>query len=185
MSTSSNDQGRAYEYAWIKTLFDILSPIRETYIVNNSSLQANERAWNSITLDKQHIFMVSANAAVDAILELEPRMEENDKDVLLLELQKDEIGERGDVRDILVRRNDIEWEIGLSIKHNHTAVKHSRLGHALDFGNEWYGVPCSNQYWNDIAPIFDMLNYEKMKGTNWSELNDKQETCMFHYCRHF
>lgn len=28
------------------------------------------------------------------------------------------------VRDIVVKRKDIEWEMGLSIKHNHDAVKH-------------------------------------------------------------
>lgn len=26
----------------------------------------------------------------------------------------------------------------MSIKHNHAAVKHGRLSHVLDFGNEWY-----------------------------------------------
>lgn len=95
--------------------------------------------------------------------------------MLLLEFQKDETGESGDVRDIVIRRDDIKWEIGLSIKHNHAAVKHSRLSHVLDFGNEWYGIPCSNQYWNAINPIFDMLNCEKNRGTNWSDLSDKDD----------
>ena len=174
MSTSSNDQGRAYEYAWITALFETLNPIRKTEIVYNSSLDANERAWNAISQDKRDLFILSANSAVDAVLELEPRMEEDDDDRLLLEFQKDEAGESGDVRDIVIRRDSIEWEVGLSIKHNHTAVKHSRLSHVLDFGNEWYGIPCSNQYWNDINPIFDMLNQEKNKGTNWSDLYDKE-----------
>lgn len=173
MSTSSNDQGRAYEYAWITALFETLSPIRKTGIVCNSSLDANERAWNAVSQDKRDLFTISANAAVDAVLELEPCMEEDDGDTLLLEFQKDEAGESGDVRDIVIRRDNIEWEIGLSIKHNHAAVKHSRLSHVLDFGNEWYGIPCSNQYWNDINPIFDMLNREKNRGTNWSDLADK------------
>ena len=174
MSTNSNDQGRAYEYAWINALFRTLDPIRKTGIVYNSSLDANERAWNAVSQDKRNLFTISANAAVDAILELEPRMEENNGDTLLLEFQKDEAGETGDVRDIVIRRDDIEWEVGLSIKHNHSAVKHSRLSHALDFGNEWYSIPCSNQYWNDIAPIFQMLNHEKSRKTAWSDLEDKE-----------
>lgn len=174
MSTSSNDQGRAYEYAWINALFNALDPIRKTGIVCNSSLDANERAWNAVSREKRELFTISANAAVDAILELEPRMEENSGDTLLLEFQKDDAGESGDVRDIVIRRDDIEWEIGLSIKHNHAAVKHSRLSHVLDFGNEWYGIPCSNSYWNDITPIFNMLNREKNRGTNWCDLADKE-----------
>ncbi len=173
MSTSSNNQGRAYEYAWITALFKALDPIRKTDIVRNSSLDANERAWRAVSQDMRELFTVSAAAAVDAVLELEPCMEENAGDTLLLEFQKDEAGESGDVRDIVVRRDNIEWEVGLSIKHNHAAVKHSRLSHVLDFGNEWYGIPCSGQYWNDIDPVFDMLNREKNRGTNWSELADK------------
>lgn len=175
MGISSNNQGRAYEYAWITTLFKTLEPIRKTGIVCNSSFDANERAWNAVSQDKRNLFTVSTNAAVDALLELEPRMEEDNGDMLLLEFQKDEAGESGDVRDIVIRRDDIKWEIGLSIKHNHAAVKHSRLSHVLDFGNEWYGIPCSNQYWNAINPIFDMLNREKNRGTNWSDLSDKDD----------
>lgn len=175
MSTSSNDQGRAYEYAWINALFAVLDPIRKTEVICNSSLEANQRAWNAVTQEKRNLFTVSAKAAVNSILELEPRMEEDDGDILLLEFQKDEAGESGDVRDIVIRRDDIEWEIGLSIKHNHAAVKHSRLSHVLDFGNEWYGIPCSRQYWNDVNPVFNMLNREKNHGTNWSELDDKEE----------
>ena len=174
MSTNSNDQGRAYEYAWITALFEMLDPIRKTGIVCNSSLDANKRAWNAVSQDKRDLFTISANAAVDAVLELEPRMEEDNGDTLLLEFQKDEAGESGDVRDIVIRRDTIEWEVGLSIKHNHAAVKHSRLSHMLDFGSEWYGIPCSNQYWNDIKPIFDMLNHEKARRTNWSDLADKE-----------
>lgn len=174
MSTNSNNQGRAYEYAWITALYEILEPIRRTRIVYNSSYDANERAWNAISEDKKHFYTVSANAAVDAVLELEPRIEEDDGDLLFLEFQKDEAGESGDVRDIVIHRNEINWEIGLSIKHNHSAVKHSRLSHVLDFGKEWYGIPCSKQYWDDIAPIFNILNQEKSRGTNWSDLNDKE-----------
>lgn len=174
MSVNSNDQGRAYEYAWITALFETLGPIRETRITCNSSYDANERAWNAVGQEKQNLFIVSVNAAVDTILELEPRMEEDDDDILLLEFQKDEAGENGDVRDIVIRRDDIKWEVGLSIKHNHTAVKHSRLSHVLDFGNEWYGIPCSQQYWDDVTPVFDLLNREKSNGTDWAELDNKE-----------
>ena len=134
MSTNSNDQGRAYEYAWINTLYRALSAIRKTRIVNNSSLDANKRAWSVMDDDMQELFEISANSAVDTILELEPRMSEDDGCELLLEFQKDGAGTQGDVRDIVIKRNNIAWEVGLSIKHNHEAVKHSRLSHGLDFG---------------------------------------------------
>jgi hypothetical protein len=174
MSSKSNDQGRAYEFAWINTLLEELDSLRKTEIVYNSSYDANKKAWNTISKEKRVLYTNSANAAVNTILELEPLMEENSDDTLLLEFQKDESGVSGDVRDIVIRRDNIEWEIGLSIKTNHDAVKHSRLSHVLDFGNEWYGVPCSDKYWDDIAPVFDFLKQEKNKKTKWNNLTDKE-----------
>lgn len=176
MSTNSNDQGRAYEYAWIITLYKALHKIRNTRIVNNSSLDANKRAWMVMSAETQKLFEISADSAVETILELEPLMSENDDDELLLEFQQDKAGIKGDVRDIVVKRNDMHWEIGLSIKHNHEAVKHSRLSRGLDFGNEWFGIPCSKEYWNVVTPIFDRLKNEKVNEKEWSEIEDKEET---------
>lgn len=175
VSTKSNDQGRAYEYAWIKTLYKALCDMRKTRIVHNSSLHANEKAWALMDEEMQQTFMISAESAIDTVLEMEPKMSEGSNDELTLEFQKDGAGVKGDVRDIVIRRNDIEWEIGLSIKHNHDAVKHSRLSHKLDFGKEWFDMPCSDAYWNAVQPIFDMLKNEKDNGSRWSEINDKDE----------
>lgn len=149
--------------------------MRKTKIVDNSSLHANEKAWMLMDEEMQQTFMISAEAAINEVLEMEPRLSENDNDELTLEFQKDGAGVKGDVRDIVIRRDDIEWEIGLSIKHNHDAVKHSRLSHKLDFGKEWFDIPCSNEYWNAVNPIFDMLKSEKENGSRWSEIVQKDE----------
>jgi hypothetical protein len=61
------------------------------------------------------------------------------------------------------------------MKHNHFAVKHSRLSHVIDFGDKWYGVPCSKSYWQSVLPIFDYLQEQKRKGKAWYELTDKSE----------
>lgn len=176
MSTNSNNQGRAYEFAWINVLNQALSKTRKTVIVSNSSLEANKRAWNVMPEDMKELFIISAEAAVKTIIELEPRMAENDSGVLKLESQKDNAGVTGDVRDIVIKRDDIDWEIGLSIKHNHEAVKHSRLSHKLDFGSEWFGIPCSQNYWDSVNTIFERLKLEKDNGTKWSEISDKDDT---------
>lgn len=185
MSTNSNDQGRAYEFAWINVLEKELSKLRKTVIVPNSSLEANRRAWKAMPEEVKRRFTVSAEAAIDAILELEPRMTENDEDVLALEAQKDGAGTAGDVRDIVARREYIDWEVGLSVKHNHEAVKHSRLSHRLDFGKEWFGIPCSSQYWDAVQPIFERLKVEKANGTNWSDIVNKDETVYIPLLRAF
>ena len=45
----------------------------------------------------------------------------------------------------------------------------------MDFGKEWYNIPCTNQYWETVNPIFEMLNLEKEKGTRWSSIADKEQ----------
>ena len=153
MSNQSNDKGRAYEYICLQTLYSEINHIRPAEIIENSSFHAAYRAWETIDINTQDTLVTSANAAVATLFDMEPMILEDDGDCLELFIQPDTKGEIGDVRDIIILRRDIRWEIGLSIKHNHFAVKHSRLASQLDFGDRWFGIPCSGRYWDDIAPI--------------------------------
>lgn len=83
----------------------------------------------------------SAKAGIKTIIKLEPRIIEDGDDALTVSIQSDDVGKLGDVRDVLIIRRDIKWEIGVSVKHNHEALKHSRLSTKLDFGASWYGIP--------------------------------------------
>lgn len=175
MSSKSNDQGRAYEYITLLTLHSEISKIRRAEIVKNSSLEAVRNAWDNMSRSMQSLMSMSAHSFVPDIFNLEPLILEDDGDVVELLIQKDKNGEDGDVRDILIARSGIKWEIGLSMKHNHFAVKHSRLSHKIDFGDKWYGVPCSDSYWQSVLPIFDYLQEQKREGKAWFELTDKSE----------
>lgn len=175
MSSKSNDQGRAYEYITLLTLHSEISKIRRVEIVKNSSLEAVRNAWDNMSKSMQSLMSMSAHSFVPDIFNLEPLILEDDGDVVELLIQKDKNGEDGDVRDILIARSGIKWEIGLSMKHNHFAVKHSRLSHKIDFGDKWYGVPCSDSYWQSVLPIFDYLQEQKREGKAWFELTDKSE----------
>ena len=61
------------------------------------------------------------------------------------------------------------------MKHNHAALKHSRLSQHIDFGNDWFNVPCSKSYFATIKPIFDRLSKLKATKTAWSALLDKED----------
>lgn len=174
MSSKSNDQGRAYEFVCLLTLEEKIKKLRPVNIIKNSSYSAAERAWCTLSNEMQETYKASSYVAVDKIFELEPRIVENNNDILELLIQTDAKGKKGDVRDILIIRHNIQWEIGLSLKHNHFAVKHSRLSRRLDFGKEWYGIPCSQDYWNGVKPIFDYLIAEKNKHTKFNELTYKE-----------
>lgn len=175
MSNQSNDQGRAYEYICLLTLHNEITKFRPATIDHNSSFYAAQRAWESISQPLRSVLQEGAAAAVYTLFDLEPLIIEDGNDNLNLFIQPDYQGEDGDVRDILIVRRNIRWEIGLSIKHNHFAVKHSRLAKTLDFGEKWFGVPCSRQYWQEVYPIFNYLESEKRRGSNWRDLPSKEE----------
>ncbi len=177
MSTASNDNGRAFEYACITALKAEIEKLRGTnsaIIEDNSSLKAAKHAWDNTDSEYHKTILKAAEAMACKIPELEPMISETDDEVILLRLQKDEAGENGDVRDIVIVRGTSGWEIGLSVKHNHFAVKHSRLSTSIDFGEKWYGIPCSKKYWDAVMPIFEFLKEKKSKVTKWSELEDKE-----------
>ncbi len=196
MSAKSNDQGRAYEFAWLNILNEELSKKFKTTIIKNSSYETNKSAWDKIISDPENyaqtlkigngtsesikeylhdIFSLSASSAIESIFELEPLLTESEESLITLELQKDKEGVEGDVRDIVIRRNDISWEFGLSIKHNHDAISHNRLSRKIDFGKKWYDQPCSQKYWQDVIPIFDKLDNFKSNCVKWDEINDKSQ----------
>lgn len=175
MSNKSNNQGRAYEYVCLHLLLEKILEIRPAKIIENSSYIASQKAWNSLERTQQVLYKLSAESTIETIFALEPNIVEVNDEFLALYIQPDECGRKGDVRDIIIERKDIVWEIGLSVKHNHFAVKHSRIAKTLDFGKEWYGVQCSDEYWENVKPIFDFLEEEKNKGTRFSDLDSKEE----------
>ena len=179
MSNKSNNQGRAYEYIFLNSLFEVISKIREVSIEKNSSLMASKQAWETLSSQDKEIYKKSALTGVSIILDLEPLIIEKSNDILNLKIQSDDEGKKGDVRDIVIMRGNIDWEIGLSLKHNHFAVKHSRLSKKLDFGEKWYDIPCSEEYWKKVKPIFDFLEEEKEKKTLWKEIVNKNEEVYF------
>lgn len=174
MSNKSNDQGRAFEYSCLINLKDEISKIRPCILNEGDGFHSAKKAWETLSDEDKKIYHISSLSAIKEIFLMEPRMIEQSPDPVELLIQTDQQGEKGDVRDILIIRQAITWEIGLSLKHNHFAVKHSRLGAKLDFGKSWYDIPCSDTYWKSIKPIFDYLSQEKKLGKKWSELPDKE-----------
>ena len=124
----------------------------------------------------------AAYAAVRVVKRLEPQLwNPNGNEPLYLSIQADSAGMRGDVRDVVCLRKQNGWEIGFSCKHNHHAVKHSRLSDTIDFGKEWVGVSCSKEYFDVVVPLCTELRKyrddSKEAGTPmlWEEIEDKAE----------
>ncbi|MGN1348272.1 MAG: HaeIII family restriction endonuclease [Acutalibacteraceae bacterium] len=184
MALSNTEYGKAYEYACLIALRDHLSGRTDGMITilasdaYRTAQNAFEKAEREGLSDK---LVCAANAAVRVIIRLEPQLEYG-KDALTLIIQTDAQGIAGDVRDVVCVRGTSGWEIGISCKHNHHAVKHSRLSATIDFGQEWLGIPCSRQYFDTIVPIFNELRdmrADAIENGNplplWNDMPDKAD----------
>ena len=173
---NSTIKGKAYEYACILAFEEIVGPIRNIEVVENDSLAiARNRYENDIAQAEQTNMLLSAKAGINTIITMEPRIIEDGDDTLTLSLQPDNVATSGDVRDVLIIRRSIEWEIGVSVKHNHEALKHSRLSKILDFGNSWYGISCDQSYFDAIRPLFEDLKRRQDLGEKWRDLASKED----------
>ncbi|WRA91397.1 HaeIII family restriction endonuclease [Helicobacter pylori] len=176
MSDKSNNQGRAYEYAWCLALEQKLSVFKKVIVDKQNGFNACYRAYESLEKSLQDRYLESAKQGVLLLLDCEPLLSEvieSSQNEITLSLQKDKLGEIGDIRDILIYFD--RFCIGLSIKHNHDAVKHSRLSKDLDFGKKWLGVGVSQNYKDTIKPLFERLENAKKEGMLWRDFPNKEQ----------
>jgi len=167
--------GKAFEYAIALEYKNYLTEERHIpadFIIDEAFNTAHS-FFDEHPANEQELYRLSARASIKTMMKLEagftsPR---NEDDVLKIKIAADREGEEGDVRDIIFSR--AAWEVGFSAKNNNDAVKHSRLSHILDFGQEWLGYPVSDSYWDAIRPVFDLLTEYKNDDRDWSDVEDK------------
>lgn len=183
-SGNQTENGKAFEYACLLAIYNECKDSEKLSIRDDAPFNTAKKCYVNIKDESEKKKLdYASNAAAKAICQLEPRLLENkyinDESYLTLGIQPDSAGEIGDVRDVVCIRSSNGWEIGLSCKHNHDAVKHSRLSATIDFGNEWFGYPCSNKYFSEVVPKFNELKRIRDDSHNqklWSELGDKKIT---------
>lgn len=171
--------GKAFEYALLIEFFERLQNKTKVSITPSEPYTTARRFFTSFSEIEQETFRITASAAVNFLIDIEPRLSNglNKEDVLALEIVSDKAGQSGDVRDVLTIRSLQKWEIGISAKNNHRAVKHSRLSMNIDFGKKWLGVPCSSNYFAEIQSVFEMLEELKKKdsSTKWTSIEKMHE----------
>lgn len=176
MSNKSYINGKGFEYACIEIFYTELAKIIKNVTKNEDKCYSNnKKAWSSLDKKDKESLNLGAEALFKTISSLEPSMIDCNSEHLKLFLQEDKKGEIGDVRDLVIERKDINWEIGFSLKHNNFAVKHNRLSENLDFGKKWYNVACSEKYFGAVRIVFENLKALKLEGKKWNELKNKEE----------
>lgn len=172
--------GKAFEYAILKEFDEKLSGVTHVQIIQSDALTTAKDCFNQFEKQEQGRYLLTASFAVNFLMDIEPRLKHDisKEDILELEILTDYQGQLGDVRDVIAIRKLQDWEIGVSAKNNHKAIKHSRLSNKIDFGKKWLGIKCSQTYFDKISLIFDPLAKIKTdsKSTQkWSAIEDKEK----------
>lgn len=172
--------GKAFEYALLLEIFEKLKDKTKVLVVENAPFDTARNCFLEFDEDSQGSYRLTSSAAINFLIDIEPRLycDIDEDDILEIEIVSDAKGQSGDVRDILTVRSKQKWEIGISAKNNHRAVKHSRLSQNIDFGDKWLGLACSEKYFSEIKPIFDLLSEirEKDASSKWDVIEKMHET---------
>ncbi len=169
--------GKSFEYALLIQFEEKLRNKTNVKVIANSAFIIAKDCFEKVTKIEKSEYLISASFAVNFLMDIEPRLS-NDigkEDILQLEILSDDHGKNGDVRDVLAIRLLQKWEIGVSAKNNHKAVKHSRLSADIDFGDKWLNRKVSKEYFDSVTPIFKNLKEIRQKSNataKWSELED-------------
>lgn len=171
--------GKAFEYALLSEFYEKLKGITNVSIKGNEPYKNAKNCFDTFNEEEQEKYRITASSAINFLIDIEPRLRfsKNDQDILELEIVSDKAGQEGDVRDVLTIRSLQKWEIGVSAKNNHKAVKHSRLSPNINFGEKWLGVSCSETYFSEIKPTFDFLSEIKTadKSTLWTSIENMHD----------
>lgn len=178
MKKSQVKSGKAFEYIClqvIKTKSKSLG-ITVNILADNSYIEG-EISYNSLNSDDKNNYKLGASAALDFIFSCEPFLKDGVLATNLdLSMQADNQGQKGDVRDILMLRwvsstNKKQWNCGISCKHNHSAVKHQRVGLTnANWVKNWCpSFECSERYLSSISSISEKVEHNK-NSKKWSEI---------------
>lgn len=164
------EAGRAFEYA-VASAFSFLYP--QATLVVDASLARAKDAFEKQPADEQHRMTLAAEHAALFLINSDPNLAMQQG--YTIRLMPDRAGIAGDVRDILIQNGG--REVGLSVKNHHRAVRHSRLSQTIDFGDQWFGIATSPDYFDEVRPIFDELR--RLQNSNpkprWAALLNKAD----------
>jgi len=168
LSLSRNDMGRAFEYGIAVSLSrNLPAPIQDSVQVRKA-----RRCFELCTEDDQKNIV---NASTEATAFLTAHDDRLVEDSCFIVIQSDQRGQYGDVRDVIIHNTKINQDIGISAKHRHWAVKHSRLSESINFGYDWFGVRCSDSYFHQVTPIFRELRSKQHRDEKWRDIPDKKQ----------
>ncbi|QKG83303.1 HaeIII family restriction endonuclease [Kroppenstedtia pulmonis] len=171
-SGSQTKNGKAVEYAFLLSFKRNLEAKQKVSVLSSRQLDTAASFYHSFPKTDQDEMDIAADAGVKTIIRLEPKLITGQQP-LTLTIQHDSKGQEGDVRDVVAIRSAEGWDVGVSCKNNHNAVKHSRLSATIDVGKSWFGFSSSQDYFDTVIPLYSELAEMKEKKLKWNQVENK------------
>ena len=128
MRVTQTESGKAWEYGLAHQCANMFN--NNTVLIVNNPRNKSRESYDLLPRSERRRIDRAANEAVLFIRAHDPRTLNAQRIVM----QSDMRGTEGDVRDLLIETGS--ETIGISAKHRHDALKHSRLSDNIDFGYE-------------------------------------------------
>ncbi len=171
--------------ACVKAFKTILERENVPYFIrDDEEAQYFYNLWEETDEEKELAYRQAA-PAIERIVSHEPYVFETGGEPLCIRLNYlDRKLERDSFGEILLERPDLDWRFSISVKNDarilsalpvadreldmdKDVIKNSFNG-IDDFGDRIFGVPCSNEYFDDVNDI--LLNIAPRDSENWAEL---------------
>ncbi len=166
-NVTQTESGKAWEHGLAKAFECQLNGYPPVEV--NGPKTKSQKSYDRINPLERSKILKAAREVVDFMIAHDERLDHTEKIII----QSDMKGRHGDVRDIILYTQ--LGEVGFSAKNRHNALKHSRLSDSIDFGQQWYGIPCSEDYWTTIGPVFQQLQQYTQRRMKFSEITDKHD----------
>lgn len=176
---SQVQNGKAFEFALANAYWRFLQARGIPVAVDRTKDWINcEHDFLACGALEQERFSMAAEQTIPTLCRLEPGLLncQSQDDVLTVRLMPDSAGIQGDVRDVVFSRKYAcetvpHWEIGISAKNNHEAVKHSRISPHINIGKEWLSLDGTVEYLECVQSVFAWVANAKRAGcVDWNDL---------------
>ncbi len=169
--------GKAFEYACLKQIEErIKNSLFSVEVEKTKPFKTAQQAYEKLSVEEKPLYDNAAKTGVKIVFGLEPNLSSNDREYILsIASDRDAQGENGDVRDVLVKSKDGKWEVGFSCKHNHEALKHPRITSDYNFGKNWIGISCSDDFLSEMRIIMAPIEEYSKDNVLWRNVTNKEQ----------